>query len=160
METGVKFNWKNIAIVFLFILVITAGFVAISFLGDRIQKSNSGTDEIRSEEGGVDKVQIEDISDGVGDEVKAGDTVSVHYTGTLLDGTKFDSSLDSNQPFSFTLGAGEVIAGWDEGIPGMRVGGKRKLTIPPNLAYGETGSGSAIPPNSTLVFEVELLEIK
>ena len=159
METEVKFDWKNIAIVFLFILVITAGFGAISFLGDRIQKSDFGTDETRSEKGGVDEVQIEDISDGIGVEVKAGDTISVHYTGTLLDGTKFDSSLDGNQPFSFTLGAGEVIAGWDEGIPGMRVGGKRKLTIPPNLAYGETGSGSLIPPNSTLVFEVELLEI-
>lgn len=160
METEVKFNWKNIAIVFIFILVVITGFVAVSFLGDRIQKSNSGTDENRSKEGGVDMLQTEDILEGKGEEVKSGDTILVHYTGTLLDGTKFDSSLDRNEPFSFTLGAGEVIAGWDQGIVGMRVGGKRKLTIPPDLAYGQTGAGSQIPPNATLVFEVELLEMK
>lgn len=160
MEQSIKFNWKNIAIVFIFILVIIAGFVAVSFLGDRIQKSNNGTGEIRNEEGGVDVVQSEDILEGDGEEVKSGDTISVHYTGTLLDGKKFDSSLDRREPFSFTLGAGEVIAGWDQGIVGMRVGGKRKLTIPPDLAYGQTGAGSQIPPNATLVFEVELLEVK
>lgn len=104
-------------------------------------------------------LKIEDIVEGGGQEAKDGNTVSVHYTGTLEDGTKFDSSLDKNQPFEFTLGAGQVIKGWDQGIAGMKVGGKRKLTIPPSLGYGDQPAGS-IPPNSTLIFEVELLEIK
>lgn len=157
-----RFNWKNIAIVFVFILVTISLIAALTYLGDRNKRSDSETKQsgIGNEEGGVDVFLTEDILEGEGEEVKSGDTISVHYTGTLLDGTKFDSSLDRSEPFSFTLGAGEVIAGWDQGIVGMRVGGKRKLTIPPDLAYGQTGAGSQIPPNATLVFEVELLEIK
>lgn len=102
---------------------------------------------------------IEDLECGDGVEATAGDSVSVHYTGTLEDGTKFDSSLDRDQPFEFNLGAGQVIAGWDEGVAGMKVGGKRKLTIPPELGYGEAGAGGVIPPDATLIFEVELLEV-
>ncbi|MBI4094697.1 MAG: FKBP-type peptidyl-prolyl cis-trans isomerase [Candidatus Liptonbacteria bacterium] len=103
----------------------------------------------------------EDIALGTGREAKRGDTISVHYVGTLTDGTKFDSSLDRGEPFEFTLGAGRVIKGWDEGLLGMKIGGKRKLTIPPNLGYGASGAGGGkIPPNATLIFEVELLDIK
>ena len=106
-------------------------------------------------------LQYEDTVAGTGDEAKAGRSVRVHYTGWLyIDGargTKFDSSKDRNDPFSFPLGAGHVIRGWDEGVQGMKIGGVRKLTIPPQLGYGARGAGGVIPPNATLVFEVELL---
>lgn len=102
-------------------------------------------------------LEIVDLTVGAGEEATPGQTVSVHYTGTLTDGSKFDSSLDRGQPFSFVLGAGNVIAGWDQGVKGMKVGGKRKLTIPHDLAYGDRGFPPVIPPRSTLVFEVELL---
>jgi FKBP-type peptidyl-prolyl cis-trans isomerase FkpA len=105
-------------------------------------------------------LQYEDITVGDGQEAKAGDNVSVHYTGWLEDGTKFDSSKDRNQAFEFPLGAGKVIKGWDEGVAGMMVGGTRKLTIPSELGYGARGAGGVIPPNATLIFEVELLAIK
>ncbi len=102
---------------------------------------------------------IEDIRIGTGAEAVAGKTVSVNYLGTLTNGTKFDSSYDRGQAFDFPLGTGYVIKGWDLGVAGMKVGGKRKLTIPPDLGYGDRSAGS-IPPNSTLVFEVELLDVK
>ena len=105
-------------------------------------------------------LKVEDLRVGDGPVADNGMSVSVHYTGWLTDGTKFDSSLDRGQPFTFTLGGGNVIRGWDEGVKGMKVGGKRKLTIPPDLGYGATGSGSTIPPNATLVFEVELLKVQ
>jgi FKBP-type peptidyl-prolyl cis-trans isomerase FkpA len=106
------------------------------------------------------ELKIEDLVIGSGTEAKPGDAVSVHYTGWLEDGTKFDSSIDRGQPFEFTLGQGQVIPGWEQGIQGMAVGGKRRLTIPPALAYGAQGNGGVIPANATLVFEVELLDIK
>jgi FKBP-type peptidyl-prolyl cis-trans isomerase FkpA len=101
----------------------------------------------------------QDLTEGAGAEAAKGMQVSVHYTGWLMDGTKFDSSKDRNQPFDFPLGAGQVIRGWDEGVAGMKVGGTRKLTIPPSLGYGARGAGGVIPPNATLVFEVELLGV-
>jgi FKBP-type peptidyl-prolyl cis-trans isomerase FkpA len=100
---------------------------------------------------------IEDVVVGDGAEASAGQTVSVHYTGWLTNGTKFDSSKDRDEPFEFELGGRRVIAGWDEGVQGMKIGGTRKLTIPPDLGYGARGAGGVIPPNATLVFEVELL---
>ncbi|MES9989345.1 MAG: FKBP-type peptidyl-prolyl cis-trans isomerase [Candidatus Thiodiazotropha endolucinida] len=105
-------------------------------------------------------LKFEDLNKGTGDIAITGNRVSVHYTGWLLDGDKFDSSLDRNQPFDFTLGKGMVIAGWDEGVAGMKVGGKRRLTIPPQLGYGAQGAGGVIPPNATLVFDVELLSVE
>jgi len=107
----------------------------------------------------MSELQIEDIEVGSGDEAKPGQMVTVHYTGWLTDGTKFDSSVDRGDPFRFSLGAGMVIKGWDQGVAGMLVGGKRKLTIPPELGYGARGAGGVIPPNATLVFEVELLGV-
>ena len=105
-------------------------------------------------------LRYEDLTVGDGTEATGrGQTVIVHYTGWLEDGTKFDSSLDRSDPFSFPLDSSYVIKGWDEGVKGMKIGGKRKLTIPSNLGYGERGAGGVIPPNATLIFEVELLEI-
>ncbi|MCW6512486.1 FKBP-type peptidyl-prolyl cis-trans isomerase [Lichenifustis flavocetrariae] len=104
-------------------------------------------------------LQIEEVTEGNGPEAKAGASVKVHYTGWLTDGKKFDSSKDRGQPFGFKLGGGQVIRGWDEGVAGMKVGGVRKLTIPPELGYGARGAGGVIPPNATLLFEVELLGV-
>lgn len=104
-------------------------------------------------------MKIEKITSGDGASPKRGDTVTVHYTGWLTDGSKFDSSVDRDEPFAFVLGTGQVIQGWDQGVAGMRVGDKTRLTIPPGLAYGEQGYPGAIPPNATLIFEVELLSI-
>jgi len=159
IETQVVFNYKNIFIIFfvVFVFVIGAYFLLFKPKADSQQES----DVLFTEGGGeVSDLKTEDVKVGEGAIAAEGDTVLVHYTGTLTDGTKFDSSLDRGKPFEFVLGAGQVIKGWDIGVSGMRVGGKRKLTIPADLAYGERGAGEDIPPNSTLVFEVELLEIK
>ena len=116
---------------------------------------------------GITQLQKQDVTVGGGTEATSGHVVRVHYTGWLYDasrpdkrGQKFDSSKDGNRPFDFTLGAQEVIPGWDEGVAGMKVGGTRILTIPPAMGYGARGAGGVIPPNATLVFEVELLEVK
>ena len=105
-------------------------------------------------------LQFEDLQVGTGESPKPGQTVIVHYTGWLTDGSKFDSSMDRAQPFEFSIGRGQVIKGWDEGVMSMKVGGKRKLTIPPDLGYGARGTDRVIPPNATLIFEVDLLGLK
>lgn len=116
---------------------------------------------------GIRALEKNDVKQGTGAEARNGQIVRVHYTGWLYDanaadrkGEKFDSSRDRNDPFSFTLGAGEVITGWDEGVSGMKVGGTRLLTIPPAMGYGASGAGGVIPPNATLLFEIELLEVR
>jgi hypothetical protein len=108
----------------------------------------------------MDQFKIEDLTVGTGEAALAGKKVTVNYLGTLTNGTKFDSSYDRGTPFSFLLGAGQVIKGWDQGVVGMKIGGKRRLTIPAELGYGSQGAGNAIPPNATLIFEVELLKVE
>lgn len=108
----------------------------------------------------IKELKIEEVSVGTGREVKSGDTVVMHYKGTFTDGEQFDSSYDRGLPFETKIGAGMVIKGWDEGVPGMKVGGKRKLFIPYHLGYGEQGAGYTIPPLADLIFELELLDIK
>jgi FKBP-type peptidyl-prolyl cis-trans isomerase FkpA len=105
-------------------------------------------------------LRYQDLAKGQGAEAREGSTATVHYTGWLPNGEKFDSSRDRNEPFSFKLGAGQVIAGWDEGVAGMKVGGRRKLVIPPSLGYGTAGAPPDIPPGATLVFDVELLDVR
>ena len=118
------------------------------------------TQEENNQQEEVTELKIDIIEEGTGQEAKNGDTVSVHYTGILQDGTKFDSSIDRGEAFSFQIGAGLVIKGWDLGLLGMKIGEKRKLTIPSDLGYGSAGVGGVIPPNSVLIFEVELLGIE
>jgi FKBP-type peptidyl-prolyl cis-trans isomerase FkpA len=146
----------TVAVIF---LLIVAALVALNWskiITKEISTGESDADMITITSG----LQYQDILVGDGKEANTGDFVRVHYTGWLVDGTKFDSSLDRVQPFEFQLGAGMVIQGWDEGVAGMKIGGKRKLTIPPELGYGERGAGGVIPPGATLIFDVELLEIK
>jgi len=112
-------------------------------------------DGVKTESG----LQYWDIKVGTGEEAQSGDKVKVHYTGWFTSGKKFDSSVDAHQPYSFTLGQGNVIKGWDEGVAGMKVGGKRQLRIPPELAYGEQGYKNIVPPNATLIFDVQLLSV-
>lgn len=122
--------------------------------------SDAPTSSTEPAGGNVTELKIEKIKEGKGTKATSGRQVTVHYTGTLTNGKKFDSSVDRNQPFTFVLGIKQVIQGWDQGVEGMKVGEKRKLTIPPHLGYGERGAGDVIPPNSTLIFEVELLDVK
>ena len=136
-----------------------AGFAAVALpLAGLAFAGNAGAPEAEWKKN-ASGLEIQELKLGEGAEAKAGATVDVHYTGWLLDGTKFDSSVDRGKPFSFHLGAGEVIRGWDEGGAGMKVGGKRKLRIPAELGYGARGAGGVIPGNATLIFDVELLGV-
>lgn len=139
-----------------FSLVVVLGLIGW-IIYSNLSKDTNVNDSFTTTSSGL---QIQDVIIGDGSIVQPGNTVSVHYTGWLEDGTKFDSSIDRGEPFEFLLGAGRVIKGWDEGVVGMRVGGKRILIIPPELGYGDIGSGSTIPPGATLKFEVELLAVK
>jgi FKBP-type peptidyl-prolyl cis-trans isomerase len=150
-------NTRIIIIVVLVLVVALAAFFAFQKSKTNPSSTATGGGNMITTQSGL---QYQDVVVGTGAEAVAGKSVTVHYTGTLQDGTKFDSSVDRNQPFIFTLGAGEVIPGWDEGIAGMKVGGKRKLVIPPELAYGAQGYPPVIPANATLNFDVELLEVK
>src|SRR3989344_3958503 len=152
-------------------LIVLAGILAVVFLIFTLNSQNNPIQQatvsptptqsvIIKDDMQIEGLTIEDLIVGTGATASAGKKVTVQYLGTLTDGTKFDSSYDRDTPFDFSLGAGEVIKGWDYGVEGMRVGGKRKLTIAPELGYGMTGAGSIIPPNATLIFEVELLNIE
>lgn len=145
-------------------LALVFVIIAVLILGLLFYKPNSSQDEYKLENIAIptmeesNEIKIEEIKEGQGEEVKAGDTVEVHYVGTLTNGQKFDSSRDREQTFSFTVGAGRVIQGWEQGLVGMKEGGVRKLTIPPSLGYGSQAYGP-IPANSTLIFEIELISI-
>lgn len=143
---------KKIFLIIVVPILLVAGVYFIFQKNDKGQEINNNVQNIQG-------MKIETLKEGTGEVAKNGDTVSVDYTGTLEDGTKFDSSIDRGTPFSFTLGIGQVIKGWDLGVVGMKVGEKRKLTIPSELGYGASGAGGVIPPNATLIFEVELLGI-
>ena len=153
---------KTSGIIISLVVIIALVGLAI-FYGGRSASPDASLSGPTPEEGVITmepEVTTEIIKEGKGRGALEGDEVTVHYTGRLADGTKFDSSLDRGEPFLFTLGAGQVIAGWEIGILGMKVGEKRKLTIPPEFGYGESGAGEVILPNSTLIFEVELLQIQ
>ncbi len=143
------------------ILIVIVGGVYFLFQNQKNNKESTSaiSSALTNNNYEIQGMKVEILKEGTGEEAKNGDTVTVHYTGTLEDGTKFDSSQDRGTPFSFILGAGRVIKGWDLGVAGMKVGEQRKLTIPSNLGYGAQGAGEVIPPNATLIFEVELLGI-
>jgi FKBP-type peptidyl-prolyl cis-trans isomerase len=136
------------------VIVALAGLLPLAAAEDKMQPAPGQTVTTGS------GLQYVDLVAGTGRQAEPGDTATVHYTGWLANGKKFDSSLDRNEPFSFRVGAGQVIKGWDEGVSTMKVGGKRRLIIPPNLAYGPRGAGNVIPPDATLTFEVELLKLR
>lgn len=161
MEGGIKiaFNWRNILWLSVFVVAVSLLFVLGSFvLEEKRLRGEETQNDIEKENNGI-QVEIEDLKLGEGPEVKENDVVAINYVGRLENGIEFDNSL-GKKPLEFKVGAEEVIQGLDEGILGIKVGGKRKITIPPGLGYGEVGFGEKIPPNSTLIFEVDLLEIK
>ncbi|TAK05811.1 MAG: FKBP-type peptidyl-prolyl cis-trans isomerase [Candidatus Manganitrophaceae bacterium] len=143
--------------VLILIFNLAVAFPLAATDGKEGQKAPAQKENVVKTASGLEYV---DLVEGKGASPKKGQTVVVHYTGWLTDGKKFDSSVDRNEPFQFQIGVGQVIPGWDEGVSTMKVGGKRKLTIPPELGYGKRGAGGVIPPNATLVFEVELLGLK
>ena len=138
------------------LLSLSSGSIAADNQEIKKETKNMAEQTVTTESG----LKYLDVTVGTGRLAELGDTASVHYTGWLADGKKFDSSVDRKEPFSFRLGAGQVIKGWDEGVMGMKIGGKRKLTIPPQLGYGARGAGGVIPPNATLTFDVELLDLR
>lgn len=146
-------------IIITILILALGGITYFAFIDKSSEQVKNDTidKQIKTMENGL---IIEDLKIGEGAEAKPGNTVTVNYLGTLVNGTKFDSSYDRGQSFSFLLGGGQVIPGWDQGLVGMKIGGKRKLTIPPAFAYGEQGVPGAIPANATLIFEVELLGVK
>lgn len=151
----IVFDWKNLALIAGFFVLLLGTSLTLMFQNG--PSDNNSNNQVQNPNAGL---ITEDILIGKGKEAVAGSKVSVNYVGTLVNGTKFDSSYDRNEPFQFILGNGEVIEGWDKGILGMKEGGKRKLTIPPDMGYGEDGAPPAIPPNATLIFEVELLKVE
>jgi len=162
-----KRNRQRIIIgIIIFLIVVVVGFLVYRNFSGKNQAYPIGTLDSTPPTPSANAITTasgliyEDLQVGDGATAESGNSVSVNYTGWLADGTKFDSSLDRGQPFEFTLGAGEVIPGWDEGVTGMRVNGTRLLVIPPSLGYGSSGAGSTIPPDSTLTFEVQLIDIK
>lgn len=142
------------------LLVIVFIVIIISIINAKNSNNPKTMNTTTSNQGKSSKLEIEDTKIGRGVAVKSGDTILIHYRGTLTNGTEFDSSYKRGEPFETAIGVGRVIEGWDKGVIGMKVGGTRKLTIPPDMGYGSQGAGDAIPPNSTLIFEVELMEIK
>lgn len=153
-------NKKYLLVIPLFLLIIAAVWIWNEQKQEIAGISASPSPSPSAIINNMEELKVEDLVVGTGAEAVSGKRVTVNYSGTLIDGTKFDSSYDRGTPFSFNLGAGEVIKGWDLGVAGMKVGGKRKLTIPPQFGYGASGAGSIIPPNATLIFEVELLKVE
>jgi len=152
---------KNILIVFIIVLILlTVGAYFVFFSGQaQPNQQNQQNQQELPESFDIQGMKVEILKEGSGIVAKTGDVVTVNYVGTLTDGSKFDSSIDRNQPFQFILGQSRVIQGWELGVSGMKVGEKRRLTIPPELGYGSNGFPPVIPPNATLIFEIDLLEI-